>query len=119
MRVPLNYGRPVRPVTADMFTDITSAPFVGTEWNGDEGDVLVFDGDLTTEEQDQARFRALSSDTEQTIRSRADQALADLRTIRDSTGTLTTAQLSSAVRVLARVGIGLIRLALRRFSNPD
>jgi hypothetical protein len=55
----------------------------------------------------------------QTLNERADAALADLRTIATSTGTLTGAQLSNAVRVLARVGIALIRLELRRLDDTD
>lgn len=45
---------------------------------------------------------------------RADQALDGLKTIRDSTGALTLAQLSNAVRLLATVVIALVRLRLGR-----
>jgi hypothetical protein len=50
---------------------------------------------------------------------RADAALADLRLIVNSTGTLTGLQLSNAVRVLARADVGLIRLLLLRLDGID
>lgn len=54
-----------------------------------------------------------------TLRTRADSALTDLRTIRDSSGNLSSAQLSNAVRLLARVLIVLVRLALSRYDGVD
>ena len=54
-----------------------------------------------------------------TLRTRADAALVDLRTIRDSSGNLSSAQLSNAVRLMARVLIVLIRLALSRYDGVD
>lgn len=45
--------------------------------------------------------------------------LADLRTITGSSGTLTAAQLSNAVRALARGQIGLIRLAVDLLDATD
>jgi len=41
------------------------------------------------------------------------QAITDLRTIRDSTGTLTAAQLSNAVRVIARALLAVIEHTLQ------
>ena len=53
------------------------------------------------------------------IRDQADKALVDLRTIRDSSGNLSSAQLSNAVRLMARVLIVLVRLSLSRFDGVD
>lgn len=53
------------------------------------------------------------------LRTRAGEALTDLRTIVGSTGSLTNAQLSNAVRALARVNMALIRLAIRRLDGTD
>ena len=58
-------------------------------------------------------------ETEQTMRERGDQALSDLRQVRDSSGTLTGAQLSQAVRVMARVLIALVRLVLRKLDDTE
>ena len=52
-----------------------------------------------------------------TLRTRADEALADLRTIATSSGTLTAAQLSNAVRLCARVLIALVRLHLSKLDD--
>jgi hypothetical protein len=54
-----------------------------------------------------------------TIHTEAEQALAGLRTIRDSTGDLNARNLSNAVRLLARVLIVLVRLQLRRLDGVD
>lgn len=56
---------------------------------------------------------------EETARADADQALDGLRLIANSTGTLTGAQLSNAVRLLARVAIRLARLQLRKLDAAD
>lgn len=53
------------------------------------------------------------------IRDQAEKALADLRTIRDSSGNLSSAQLSNAARLFARVLIVLVRLSLSRFDGVD
>lgn len=63
-----------------------------------------------------AGWRERNADT---IRARADQALEGLRTIAGSSGTLTGAQLSNAVRLLARACIALVRLSLSRLDNVD
>jgi hypothetical protein len=56
---------------------------------------------------------------ENTIRDDADKALDGLRQIATSTGTLTGAQLSNAVRLLARVAIRLVRLQLSKLDATD
>jgi hypothetical protein len=58
-------------------------------------------------------------DNEATVGDRASAAMADLRTLRDTTGTLTAAQMSNALRLLARVALALIRLQLRRFDSTE
>jgi len=57
--------------------------------------------------------------TERNIRQQLESNLDGLRPLRDTSTTLTTAQLSTAVRLLARVVIGLCRLALDRLDAAD
>ncbi len=56
---------------------------------------------------------------EQTLNARADGVLTDLRALANTTGTLTGAQLSGAVRLLARVLLTLARLHWRRLDGTD
>ncbi len=56
---------------------------------------------------------------EQELHVRADGALTDLRVLAQSTGTLSSAQLSAAVRTVARLLLTLTRLQLRRFDGTD
>jgi hypothetical protein len=56
---------------------------------------------------------------ETTIRAEVDQALDGLRLITNSSGTLTAAQLSNAVRLLARVLIRVIRFQLGKLDAVD
>ena len=56
---------------------------------------------------------------ESTVHTRAEAALDDLRTLASGSGTMTTAQLSVAVRLLARVAVVLLRISLRRFDATD
>lgn len=79
-------------------------------WNGTG---LVPSGKLTPEQE------AAQQTNQATIESRADAILTDLRAIRDSTGNLSSAQASNAVRVLARACIALIRLQLRKLDGTD
>ena len=60
---------------------------------------VVYDSTATPEGQNRT-----------TIEDAVKAHLADLRTIRDSTGTLTGAQLSNAVRALAKGQVHVIRL---------
>lgn len=65
----------------------------------------------------------LDAETQQTnegtLNQRADTAIGDLRTIRDSSGNLTNAQLSSAVRAIAGAGIVIIRLLIRKLDGTE
>ncbi len=56
---------------------------------------------------------------ERSITGEAERALASLRTIANGTGNLTTAQLTVAVRGMARVLVVLARLQLRFFGGTD
>ncbi len=56
---------------------------------------------------------------EQTLNSRADGLLADLRALANTTGNLSSAQLSGAVRLLARALLTLARLYWRRLDGVD
>jgi hypothetical protein len=50
---------------------------------------------------------------------RVDQAVTDLRTIANGTGTLTTAQLSTAVRTIAKVLLVAVRIQFNRLDATD
>lgn len=54
-----------------------------------------------------------------TIRQQLDAALADLRIVRNTSGTLTAANLSNAARLLARVQIGVARLVLEKLDGAE
>ncbi len=56
---------------------------------------------------------------EQTLNARADTVLVDLRALANTTGSLSSAQLSGAVRLLARVLLTLARLYWRRLDGID
>jgi hypothetical protein len=56
---------------------------------------------------------------EQTLNSRADTAIADMRALANGTGTLTAAQLTTAVRGIAKAVLYLMRLYLRRLDGTD
>lgn len=91
-----------------------------TAWDADG--VQTEQRPLTAEETKllaDADAEVVRGGNERDMRTRADAALADLRTIRDSTGTLTGLQLSNAVRMLARVLLVLARLYLRRLDATD
>lgn len=93
---------------------ITTAPdpsrgvYVTTTTDLDSGDITTTEVPMASEE---VNAHAISDD--------ADKALDGLRQIAASTGTLTGAQLSSAVRLLARVMIRLARLQLGKFDGTD
>jgi hypothetical protein len=50
---------------------------------------------------------------------RARELYTDLRAIRNTTGSLSNAQLSNAVRVLARGEIAMLRLLLKELDGVD
>ncbi len=54
---------------------------------------------------------------EQTLGEQGAVQMEELRAVATSTGTLTTAQLSTTVRLLARVQVTALRLLLRRFEG--
>ncbi len=56
---------------------------------------------------------------EQTLNARADGLMVDLRALANTTGNLSSAQLSGAVRLLARVLLTLARLYWRRLDGVD
>lgn len=60
-----------------------------------------------------------SETNETSTRTNAEQAIDGLRTIAGSSGTLTAAQLSSAVRLLARVALHVIRITLGKHDAAD
>jgi hypothetical protein len=56
-------------------------------------------------------------EAERSITEEAERALTSLRTIANGTGPMTAAQLTVALRGMARVLIVLVRLSLRRFED--
>jgi hypothetical protein len=56
---------------------------------------------------------------EQSVTNEAATSLNSLRTIVNGTGSMTSAQLTMAVRSIARVLIVLVRLSLKRFDGTD
>ncbi len=56
---------------------------------------------------------------EQTLNARADGMLLDLRALANTTGNLSSAQVSGAVRLLARGLLTLARLHWRRLDGTD
>lgn len=58
-------------------------------------------------------------DNEETLNGRATTAMADLRTLASTTGTLTNAQVATGLRLLARAVLALIRLQLRQLDSAD
>lgn len=58
-------------------------------------------------------------DNEETLTDRAATAMADLRTLTNTTGTLTNAQVANGLRLVARVALALIRLQLRQLDATD
>lgn len=89
-----------------------------------ERSVELLDGTPTVVWTERAKTPdELASETakrnDSTVRQQAEAALVDLRTIAQSSGTLTGAQLSNAVRVIARACIGLIRLQLGKLDATD
>jgi hypothetical protein len=83
---------------------------------------LVSERPLTADENervDEYLLRLTVESNDSTIRTQAESALVDLRTLANSSGTLNGANLSNAVRLLARVCIGLVRLQLTKLDATD
>jgi hypothetical protein len=101
----------------NLFSDITTSPWTYTDNNGEI--TLHFDADLTLQQQRFVTWRATTTPNEETILRQMRDVLTDLRQIRDSTGNLSAANLSAAVRALARADIALIRNAVRDFTGTE
>lgn len=123
----VSVARPARwPVDAGMFADITTKEITRLGWSTDTGGDSVFEVqfavNLTQAEADAVVLRLTSTDgNDETMRRQAWEALADLRTIRDTgdTTVLTGLQLSRAARLFARVLVFLLRLYFRRTDAAD
>lgn len=112
------------PVGPSSFGDITGKEVLRTGWTEDTEGNSVFEVqfavNLTAAEQEAVLLRLGTADAnEETTRARAWAAADGLRQIRDSTGTLTAANLSTAVRLLARVALYLLRLQLGRTDTVE
>ena len=99
----------------NLFADITTSTFTYTN-NGGEI-TLHFTPDITEDEARLVTWRATLTPEEEAVLRNLRASLPDLRTIRDSSGTLTAAQLSNAVRVLAGSQISSVRLAIRDLTG--
>lgn len=108
---------PVREMTPTLFSDITPLTYEVIDNMGEY--TLRFAGNLTEQEARWVTWRATLTATDETLLRQAESVLPDLRLVRDSTGTLTTAQLSSAVRLLARVEVGLVRKLIGDLSGTS
>ena len=88
------------------------------------GERMVEVSDVVTPEQrapvEAAEIQAAQAATgnDLTLRQQAEAALVDLRAYRDAP-TTTNAQDKAAIKLLVRVAIGLIRLALRKLDAAD
>lgn len=114
----LSYAGVIRPLTTASFPEIPNTCLrVETLPNGLTE--FEFAGDLTARQQWLVRIRASSPDdvTDSLMQSYFD-SLADLRTIRNTVGTLTAAQLSNAVRSLATAQIRAARLMFGDTGYP-
>jgi hypothetical protein len=123
MRADMTGLRLLRSPDDVSFSDITSAQKLGPAfWDPDAPHILVIPMSPEPTEAEASRIvQRLTTENlqEETIRDNAQAVLQDLRQIRDSTGTLSSANLSAAVRVLARAVIAIIRLQLRQLDNTN
>lgn len=110
-------GNVARTISADTFVDIVGACTVDMTPNGDT--VIVFSGDLTSAQVNAVLARLRTPVNEELLDKMARDLYVDLRTIRNSSGTLPAADLSKAVRALAKAQIAVIRLLLRDLDGID
>ena len=98
-----------REQSPDLFSDITDS-----EWHVSQNFVneyeWVFEDDLTTEQVLAIRERCVLSPEKEQIKNDALNAVATLEGFRDFSGTATTAQLTSAVKDVSGILIGVIRV---------
>jgi hypothetical protein len=99
-----------RPADTDTATFVRSVELVAGV------PTVVWVERLFTADELAARAAAVNAAT---MRAEVDQALDGLRQIANSSGTLTAAQLSNAVRLLARVLIRVIRFQLGKLDAVD
>ena len=111
-------------ITTDREIDITALPWPAVQrWDGTTAEIEVPDdvpaADLTAAVQSAppAPDRAAELANRIAISEAARDHITDLRAIASSSGTLTNAQLSNAMRVLARGQIRLIRLTVGMFDG--
>jgi hypothetical protein len=111
--------QPIRPIDANSFTSITTIPVTSITYDEFGEPTITFGGDLTDAQVRRVQDLVQMSDAEVQIRDAARDLLPQLRQIRDSSGTLSTAQLSNSVRVLSRAVIALGRLALHETDSAN
>lgn len=103
--------------TADL-SSVTAKTYTVTE-GSDGGVVLTFEEDLTSEEIQALSALMTRPAAETDLRIQAEQAMTELRNIAAFSGTATNAQLTNAVRTLARVEAALVQLVLDKIINPQ
>lgn len=111
-------AKPARPITTDMFADITTAPVLTMTWGA--GVLAVdFDGDLTAAEIDAVVRRIVCRNlNEETLQNQALQALQNNRDFLAIT-TPTNAQVLAQVKALSRQNNGIIRQLLGFLDGTD
>lgn len=98
-----------RPITPTMFADIT--PFAMTSSVTSMGDYeFIFDGDLTAPQIANILLRCSLTPEREVIRSQAIAAIATLTPYSTFVGTATLVQLTAAVKSMAGIQIGMIKV---------
>lgn len=114
----LSFAGAVRPLDTTSFPEIP-VPCTRVELSPSGITEIEFAGDLTARQQWFVRIRVSSADgvTDGLMQSYFD-SLADLRTVKNTPGTMTTAQLSNAVRAVATAQIRAARLLFGDTGYP-
>lgn len=113
------FAKPARSIDSDAFSDITEVPVTGTSWLNDGLLEVEFATDLTQPQQDAVRRRMESRNAnEETIRHRAEQALAANRNYL-GLNPPTQAQIVQQVERLTRQNVGIIRQILGLLDGTD
>jgi predicted ATPase len=111
-------GVPARPITLDMFGDITTAAISSMTWQAGYLEV-TFTADLTPAQVEAVKRRMASRNAnEETLQEQAFQALQNNRDFL-AIGTPTNAQVLTQVKALTRQNNGIIRQLLGFLDGID
>jgi len=110
---------PARPITIDMFGDITPHVVTSMQWFAGELEV-TFAGDLTAAEVEAVVRRIVSRNlNEETLQQQAIQALQNNRDFLALPQPPTNAQVLAQIRALSRQNNGIIRQLLGFLDGTD